>query len=275
MRGNTEIEGQDVDLPFVVRAATTEGERIDELLRRFEGYAATSYPSTPSGATASSVEMRFVGSKLNYDLVPMLAAEYPNYQIILKKNGTRRVTSVEKHIEFIHKRINSSEQLPGRVRFNDCVRLMKWWRYIRIDASGSINEVRTTLIELLCANAYDKFSVAPTYTETLSRWFGWLANVTVQRMCTTFDDYCSIEPLKKAEQGDQLWQVIDPVNANNNVVHSEWGNIELIEFASWFADARDALSRLIAQEQAGNDGTVDEILRSLFGNPVLIHGELS
>jgi hypothetical protein len=102
MRGNSEIEGQDVDLPFVVKPSTKDGERIDDLLRRFEGYAAASYPSTPRGPTASSVEMRLVASKLNYDLVPMAVAQYPDYQIILKKNGTRRVTSVEKHIEFIH-----------------------------------------------------------------------------------------------------------------------------------------------------------------------------
>jgi hypothetical protein len=219
--------------------------------------------------------MRFVASKLNYDLVPMVLAQYPDYQIILKKDGTRRVTSVEKHIEFIHKRIRSSELLPGRVRFNDCVRLMKWWRYIRIDAGGPIEEVRTTLIELLCANAYDKLSVAPTYTETLARWFGWLANVTEQRMRVAFDDYRSILPLNKAEQGNPLWQVNDPVNVNNNVVHMQWGNIELSEFASWFADGRDAFGRLIAQEQAGKDGNVDDILGDLFGNPILIHGEVS
>jgi hypothetical protein len=275
MRGHSEIEGQDVDLPFVVRPSTKDGERIDELLRRFEGYAAASYPSTPRSPTASSVEMRFVASKLNYDLVPMVAAQYPDYQLILKKDGTRRATSVEKHIEFIHKRIDSSELLPGRVRFNDCVRLMKWWRYIRIDAGGAIDEVQTTLIELLCANAYDKLSVAPTYTETLWRWFRWMANVTAQRIPVAFNDYRSIEPLKKEDQGNRLWQVIDPVNVNNNVVHSDWGNIELSEFASWFAEGRDSLGRLIAQEQAGGEGNVDGILRTLFGNAIITHGELS
>jgi len=275
MRGNTEIEGQDVDLPFVVKPAAGEGERIDELLQRFQKYAAASYPSTPRGITASSVELRFVGSKLNYDLVPMLGARQLDHQIILKKDGTKRVTSVEKHIDFIHRRINSSDQLPGRVKFNDCVRLMKWWRYIRIGTNSPIEEVRTILIELLCASAYDRLPVAPTYTETLSAWFGWLAHVTAQRIRVEFGDYNSIEPLNKAEQGNALWQVIDPVNANNNVVHSNWGNIELSEFASWFADGRDCLSRLIAQEQAGRNGNADDILSNLFGNPVLTHGALS
>ena len=64
------------------------------------------------------------------------------------------------------------------------------------------------------------------------------------------------------------------MNANNNVVHTQWGNIVLDEFASWFAAARDAFNRLIAHESAGNDGVVDDILAALFGNPILTHGEI-
>ena len=63
-----------------------------------------------------------------------------------------------------------SDTLAGRVKFNECVRLLKWSRFIRIDAASSIDEVRTTLIELLCASAYDKLGVEATYTETLLKW---------------------------------------------------------------------------------------------------------
>jgi hypothetical protein len=65
MRGYSEIEGQDVDLPYVVRPTTMEGERITALLPRFAAYAKASYPNTPMEVTASSVELRFVASKLN------------------------------------------------------------------------------------------------------------------------------------------------------------------------------------------------------------------
>jgi hypothetical protein len=118
-------------------------------------------------------------------------------------------------------------------------------------------------------------SVEPTYTETLAKWFGWLATVTGRRLPVSFKDYSSIEPSKEGGAGNALWQVLDPVNANNNVVHTQWGNIELDEFASWFAAARDAFSRLIAHESAGNDGTVDDILAELFGNPILTHGDIA
>lgn len=274
MRGDAEIEGQDVDLPFVVKPADKDGDRIAELLRRFERYAATSYPNTPRRVTASSVELRFVGTKLNYDLVPMLASLHPDHQIILKKDGSRRMTSVAKHTEFVRSRTRQSDLLAGRVTFNECIRLLKWWRYVRIGTTSPIEEVRTTLIELLCASAYDRLAVEPTYTETLAKWFGWLAHVTAQRVTIKFSDYQSIETAATV-QGNQLWQVLDPVNATNNVVHTNWGNIELDEFASWFAAGRDGLSRIIAHESAGNDGIVDEILAELFGNSILIHGEIA
>jgi hypothetical protein len=275
MRGHSEVEGQDVDLPFVVKPMTAEGERITELLQKFERYAKASYPSTPRDVTASSVELRFVVSKLNYDLVPMVATSQADYQLLLKKDGSRRLTSVTKHTEFVRSRTRQSDALPGRVKFNECVRLLKWWRFVRIDAASSIEEIRTTLIELLCASAYDKLGVEATYTETLLKWFSWLATVTSQRMRVSFNDFASIEPFNQKAQGNPLWQVVDPVNANNNVVHSQWRNIELEEFAAWFAAARDALGRLVAYEKAGNDSIVDEILADLFGNPVLTHGELS
>jgi len=275
MRGHSEVEGQDVDLPFVVRPKTVDGERIEELLRSFERYAKASYPNTPRGVTASSVELQFVASKLTYDLVPMVTTNRPDYQLLLKRDGSRRLTSVAKHTEFVRRRTRESDEMAGRVKFNECERLLKWWRYVRVDQSGSIDEVRTMLVELLCASAYDKLGVDTTYTGTLVKWFAWLASVTARRARVSFDDFPSVERYDPDRQGNVLWQVIDPVNANNNVVHSTWGNIELEEFAAWFADARDAMSRLVSHETAGNDGMVDEILAELFGNPILTHGVLA
>jgi hypothetical protein len=274
MRGDLEVEGLDVDLPFVVKPATAEGERIAELLQRFDGYAEASYPATPRRITASSVELQFTATKLNYDLVPMLVAPIADHQIILKKDGTRRLTSVAKHTEFVRRRTRASDALEGRVKFNECIRLLKWWRCVRLGESGTIDEVRTMLIELLCACAYDRFKVQYTYTETLFQWFSFLASVTAQRTQIAFSDYPTVEAFRENAPGNPHWRVIDPVNVNNNVVHGDWRNIELQEFASWFAAARDAFARLIAHENAGNDGTVDAILAEQFGNPILAHGAL-
>jgi hypothetical protein len=275
MRGHSDVEGQDVDLPFVVRPATADGEKISELLRRFDGYASKSYPTTERKITASSVELRFAASKLNYDLVPMLRTDKPDYQRILKKDGSTRITSVPKHTEFIRNRSAKSALTPGPVAFNQCVRLFKWWRETQLGKGGAIKEVRTTLIDLLCAAAFDVHNVKSTYTETLGTWFSYLAHVTSSRQTIRFKDYPSIEPLNESTTTNRLWAVLDPVNENNNVVHSEWTNIELSEFAEWFSLGRDHVSRIMSNEFAGNESAVDEDLVELFGNPVITHGELA
>jgi Second Messenger Oligonucleotide or Dinucleotide Synthetase domain len=64
MRGHSEVEGQDVDLPLVVKPESKDGTKIDALLHRFDRYAEASYPNTPREITASSVELRFVASRL-------------------------------------------------------------------------------------------------------------------------------------------------------------------------------------------------------------------
>jgi hypothetical protein len=275
MRGGLEVEGQDVDLPFVVKPTTDEGERIAELLRRFERYAAGSYPNTPRRITASSLELQFVAAKRNYDLVPMLTAPSPDHQVILKKDGSRRLTSVAKHTEFVRRRTRLSDAMDGRVKFNECIRLFKWWRCVRIGESSIIDEVRTMLVELLCASAFERLEVDATYTETLFKWFGWLAHVTAARTRIAFQDYPTIEAFRENAPGNRLWYVVDPVNVNNNVVHGDWGNIEIDELASWFAAARDGFGRIIAYENAGNVSKVDAVLAELFGNLVLAHGALA
>jgi hypothetical protein len=55
MRGHSEIEGKNVDLPFVVKPRDKDGDRIDALLRRLDRYARTSYPRTPREVRSSCV----------------------------------------------------------------------------------------------------------------------------------------------------------------------------------------------------------------------------
>lgn len=269
MRGGVEVEGQDVDLPFIVDPTTEDGKRIRELLNRFERYAKDAYKTTPSRQTGSSIEMEFVASKLKYDLVPMLLAPKSGYQVILKSDGTQRLTSVTLHTEFVTKRTTLSEQQAGRVKFNECVRLLKWWRCIRLGDARTIDKVRTILIELMCAGAFDRLGVETTYTATLSRWFAYLASVTANRQSIRFNDYASVEQVVEASVSNSLWWVGDPVNGTNNVVPGKWGNIELTEFAGWFAEARDAFQRILAFEAQGNHGKVRQLLAEQFGSLIL------
>lgn len=265
LHGDAEVEGQDVDLPFVVSAKTKDDEGVDRLLDRFEGYAKASYPSTPRERTKCSVKLSFTGTKLSYDVVPMLATSVADEQILWREDGERRRTSVQKNIEFIAKRSNASNEIPGRVKVNECIRLMKWWREFRVANGQMLTEVPSFVVELLAAKAYDTQSVADTYAGTLARWFAFLADLVAKRTPVVFKDFVSSPTVPAG-----TWVVLDPVNASNNAV-SKWAGYQIDELAEWFATGRDAWGRALAADLRGDDAASMTALVDLFGAPIRHH----
>lgn len=263
LRGNHDVEGQDIDLPFVVSPRTTEGEKIDALLGRFHKYAQASYPNTSLRRTKSSIQLDFAGTKLRYDLVPMLAIPGNNEkQILLRADGERRETSVQKHIEFIKTRTNKSNQPPGRVKFNEMVRLVKWWREMRQSESQVFNDVPSIVIELLCADAFDALGVEETYTETLHKWFGRMAHRVEKKERIQFKDFSDPSRVPCHD----LWVVFDPVNPQNNVVPPAWREQHLSLLTTWLTTGRDSLHRATQYELNGQSASAKDLLVKLFGS---------
>lgn len=268
LMGGSDVEGQDVDLVFVVKPVTKDQEKIDSLLDRFERYAKATYPQVARNPTKSSICLSFVSTRLSYDLVPMLATENLDEQILLRANGEQRRTSVRKHTDFIRRRTNASNALKGRVLFNECVRLFKWWREFRQSESKQLSSVATVVIDLICAKAFDACQVQTTYAETLAQWFGWAAHVARKRQAITFTDY--ISPV--SHPGGAGWEVLDPVNASNNVV-SSWTGWQIEEFTTWLEQARDLMNSAIRYDLGGEDNESLRCLVQLFGSPFKHHCE--
>ncbi|WP_224371730.1 CBASS oligonucleotide cyclase [Hyalangium versicolor] len=269
LQGESEVEGQDIDLPFVISPHDEDGKKIDELLNRFARYAAISYPETSRTETRSSIQLDFVGTKLRYDLVPMLAVPGDNEsQILLRKNGEERRTSVQKHIDFVTRRTGESNNLPGRVKFNECVRLVKWWREFRQVNARVLKDVPSIVLDLMCAHAYDHLRVRETYAETLAQWFSYLAAAVQKRQRVAFNDFGPFPAVNSAA----VWEVLDPVNPNNNIV-SPWNNFQVEEFGEWLEESCDILHRAIAADLRGDDVASMVSLVELFGNPFKHHCE--
>nr|WP_263430012.1 CBASS oligonucleotide cyclase [Nannocystis pusilla] len=273
MHGDAEIEGQDVDIAIVVDPdSIPEDEDRGHLIERFLGYFRASYPDTEASATRSSVRVTFVGSKINFDLVPMLAVSGTDReQLLFRSNGERRRTSIQDHIEFVRRRNRRSNDLPGRVKFNECVRLVKWWRHYREGDAHSIEEVPSILIDLLCAKAFDQCGVAETYTETLGQWFTRMADLAHRKRRVAFDDF---GPASARTDDDRQWALLDPVNPDNNVLPMAWNNLQITELADWVATARDQWSEVESFERTGEHEKSRKVLIELFGNPFRHHGEL-
>lgn len=263
MRGHSEVEGQDVDLPFVVSPKNKEEEQLSALLPRFERYAQASYPDTERETTKSSVKLKF-SDKVHFDLVPMFGTSDPERQILVRTDGERRETSVQQHVDFTKSRTEKSNSVSGRVKFNEMQRLLKWWRCFREDDGRVLTRVPSFLINLSAAHAFDNRSVRATYGETIADWFGFLARVVRQRTAVSF---AAAKP-----GGTALWLVQDPVNPDNNLV-DKWSGTMCDEFADWLEESRDVMYEAITAFNDGREGDGLDCLVRVFGTPIRHHSD--
>lgn len=270
MLGGAEHEGQDVDCPFVLSRKDEDGDLLTVLLPRFEKYAKACYPDTPLERTRSSVKLKFVATKLSFDLVPMLAVENKDLeQILLRAGGERRRTSIQQHVEFVKRRTTVSQSLRGPVAFNDVLRLVKWWREYQVTQSKVLDDVPSFLLELLCAKAFDVASVQAQYPETLASWFDLIANFADKRTEISFSDFGAPGQSKS----EAKWKVVDPVNPQNNAVPPAWGNIQIDEFRDWATRARDQIRQAIALDMRGRQSDAVALMALVFGPSFTNHSE--
>jgi hypothetical protein len=266
LRGESVVDGQDVDLPFVVSPKTDEDKKLRSLLPRFERYAKAAYPDTERETTKSSVCLKF-SNQLSYDLVPVLATSDPKRQVLIRLNGDRRETSLQNHVEFVRSRTKKSDDHAGRVKFNEVVRLVKWWRYFRQSESSVFDDVPTFLIDLLCAHAFDARGVQGGYAQTFAEWSGYLARVVRHRELVAFSEFGKAP---KSLPDGVLWGVFDRVSPDNNIVDS-WTALKCDELMGWFADAHDTLCDTIVTHEQGLDAQGLDELVSVFGAPIGSH----
>lgn len=266
MRGEAVVEGLDVDLVFVLQD-NEEDYKLNSLLDSFKQITRDCYPTSNIKLTKSSIKLTF-SDHLYFDIVPMLEGTKEETQLLIRSTGEEIHTSVQAQVEFIRKRIRESNEEAGRVKFNECLRLMKWWRDFKALDSYHLGDNKTPpsfLINLLAAKAFDEQSVQKTYGETLAQWFGYLAHVVKRRKPILFEDYNHPKVDKET-----LWSVIDPVNAANNVVAS-WTNTEIDELVEWLETSRDELNRALRYDSEGSDAKAVDSMVKIFGNSFKNH----
>ena len=269
MQGNDEVEGQDIDLGFILRDEDRWGNPLTCQIETFEKYLRDNYPNSIVGHTKSSATIAFKRTKLQFDIIPLIETSRKNIQKLIRTNGEIRQSSVQQQAEFIKKRNRSSNELDGLVKFNECLRLVKWWRYQRQANSGIFgngdndSKVPSFLLDLLCAKAYDETLVKATYPETLASWFGFLAHTVRNRKTVRFTDF-----IKAPKNENRVnWKVLDPMDDTNNVVEN-WPDYKINELAKWFEESRGAICRAIRYDEDGEDQKSMEELIQLLGNSI-------
>lgn len=258
LQGESSIEGQDIDLPFVVKP--DKETEFGPLLQRFKKYAEESYPHTKITATKSSIKMEFTGTKLTYDIVPMFSTDDSSMQVIHRSNGEVIKTSVQKHREFIRSRTKQTQQEVGVVCFNDMIRLLKWWREQKQQATSGSIILPSFLINLLAAKALEVAGISTTYPQTLANWFSYLTSIVKNREIIYFKDYYS----HPTPDTTKPWNVLDPVMVDNNVIGS-WSGWQVDELAEWLQETAEILNRAIVADIQDRDNDSLEHMKSVFG----------
>jgi hypothetical protein len=266
LRGEMSIDGQDVDIPFVVKK--DKETEFGPLIDRFKGYAEKSYPNTKIVPTKSSIKMTFQGTTLNYDIVPMFATDNPEKQILIRDNGEIITTSIEKHRDFIKSRTKKTKETPGVVAFNHMVRFLKWWREHKEQMTNQEITLPSFLVNLLAAKALEVCNVQMTYPQTLANWFSYLSTIVRNKEVIWFTDYYK-NPMPDL---NKPWNVLDPVMPENNVVKS-WTGWDVPELADWLTEAAEIMNRAIVADMQGRDTDSLNHMQSLFGKIFSSHCE--
>ncbi|MDB5098885.1 MAG: polymerase, beta-like region [Cyanobacteria bacterium RYN_339] len=181
-----------------------------------------------------SVTVSFRGSGLDVDIVPILydgdSQWYGN--LVSQDDGTFLRTSIPLHLEFAKKRRDCHPDDYAQV-----VRLAKFWaRRMKQENEGF--RFKSFMIELIMSKLCDDGVDFTDYIEALQSFFTYIATSNF-RQRVVFSDYYEIKTVGNLAEPVQI---IDPVNAQNNVarLYSAANADAIVELALDAGDAIDA-----------------------------------
>ena len=181
-----------------------------------------------------SVTVSFRGTGLDVDVVPILYDGDPQWygNLVSQDDGSFLKTSIPLHLDFAAKRKRAQKK-----HFAQIVRLVKFWaRRMKQDRDGF--RFKSFMIEMILAKLCDDGLDFSDYPEALQHFFTYIAR-TDFRQQIVFSDYY---PASSARTFSDTVQIIDPVNAANNVarLYTVANADAIVEAALEAGDAIDA-----------------------------------
>ncbi|HET6763930.1 MAG TPA: CBASS oligonucleotide cyclase [Longimicrobiaceae bacterium] len=190
-----------------------------------------------------SVTVSFQTSGLDVDIVPILYSGDPAWRgnLVSQDDGSLLETSIPLHLEFTRKRKQKNE-----THFAQVVRLAKFWsRSMKRERDGF--RFKSFMIEMILSHLSDQGTDFSDYPEALQAFFTYIAR-SGMRERIVFSDYYN--PTAAPASTDVV-QIIDPVNASNNVSRLYTAaNADAIVDAA--LDAGDAIDAALAAPTKGD-----------------------
>ena len=226
----------DIDVACYVSGADVPGKTGD-LIDYIADKLRTAYPNfSPDQVKPNtySVTVSFRGTGLDVDVVPILyTGDLEWYgDLVSQDDGSLLRTNIPYHLDFCRNRKNKND-----VHFAQVVRLVKFWaRRMKQEHDGF--RFKSFMIEMILAHLADNGMDFSNYPEALQGFFLYLLRTNLEERIVFGDYYDS----KSVGNHAELVQIIDPVNAENNVsrLYTSFERDLIIEAAEEAGDAIDS-----------------------------------
>lgn len=252
----------DIDLGVYFRRQGHEDEQLSKLLSYTHAHLRKIYPPEKLAQDfhkgKNAVNLTFHTSKLKVDIVPIVrdgSGEWANRGWIPREDEWR-LTSITSHIQFIHKRTALSNKVAGPVKFNDLVRLMKWWNRRLPDGLKQCSY----FCELITAAAFEGKSVTDRWQTSLSSIFGFLSRHAFERPII-FSDYYNAKTIKLPSH---CVVVLDAVNSQNNVTR-KWTEATRRGYLKRLQQAYQSVLKAEHYERQGDEEAAVDAWCDVFG----------
>jgi hypothetical protein len=252
----------DIDLGVYYRAEGRTKEELDKLLFYTRTCLRKIYPGKSEKDFhhgKNAVNVTFHTSKLKIDVVPIVR----DGSLKLRNSGRIprqdewRLTSITAHTHFIHTRTARSKLLPGPVKFNHLVRLMKWWNRQLPEHLRQCSY----FYELITAAALENEGMTETWQGSLERIFTFLYQDAFAHPII-FSDYYDAKSVSRPKD---LVVVLDAVNPENNVARKWDENIKR-GFLEHVRTTRTAIKQAQKAEQRGDEEGALNAWCKVFGD---------
>ncbi|MGB3345438.1 MAG: CBASS oligonucleotide cyclase [Aequorivita sp.] len=246
----------DIDLVLYV-----SGDNIQNDLKKLHdflvNYLKEIYPQkdikrdVDAEGNTKSIKIRFSGSGLEVDIVPVIPIDSPENYVWQPQRGGggKYITSVENHLSF------SNSLRKDNPSYTSIVRALKWWKnYNELKPYEDEPGISSFSIELIVAYLDTTKGVETDIEEGIIRFFQFLSD-------SSFPEISFAQAINSIPDYNTPIYVADDTNNENNTAKkmdkAKWD--EIIEKAG---DAFDSLN--IAQSRNNEGATIDEWKR-VFG----------
>jgi tRNA nucleotidyltransferase (CCA-adding enzyme) len=246
----------DIDVALYVKASQAPKDEL-ELLVWIAERLRKAYPQMGVDQiqpVTHCVRISFKGTGLDVDVSPVHYAGDPDDcgYLYNRHTGTRLLTSIPLHLEFIRKRKKAQPD-----DFAQVVRLLKWWARVR-EKKDQAFRFRSFIAEMIVSHLADAGVKMADYPAALESIFRYLVKTQLKQRIYFTDNYPAS---KLGPSTGKAIEIYDPVNEVNNVA----ADYSLQDRQRVIDAAEETLERLAEARFASTQGRAVECWQDVLG----------